>query len=410
MSNSSVRPIPTLKGIFSVPRVTQSRNFLKENKVSLRSLEKTTSEKLAAKQPVRPSWMPPQLRRSVSEARDGKESKTDRPQRKAKNTLAQGNSLQHAPSTSRSQHQLALAIPGEGERFDGLEERDPLFYAPSERVEAENLLDLASEAPSDRCQSCGTHRSSNSIAIQTEDITDEIYLTNALKKCNFDGRTIIEDSRIDDNYKQLHYEDEEELQQLPLSARSNSSKHSRFHMSEAEAMPIPENEPKNFGGSDEEGPLSARSRFTTASNVTTITNKSKRREHKLGSRDEVRLPRYLEKQKREKAEAKQLADMRDPDCPRGHVLLSDQDRLTYLNNAQKREFNLLRVPLRKSTISLIGYESLVNELNHMPMTAQTLRVRTRKAEIDKELTTVEEQIRVYSKAKVYVMAHKSRQL
>lgn len=47
-------------------------------------------------------------------------------------------------------------------------------------------------------------------------------------------------------------------------------------------MPIPETEPNNFGGSDEEGQLSARSRFTTASNVTTITNKSKRREHKLG--------------------------------------------------------------------------------------------------------------------------------
>ncbi|KAH8285129.1 hypothetical protein KR054_005363 [Drosophila jambulina] len=394
MANSSVRPIPTLKGIFSVPRVTQSRNFLKENKVSLRSLEKTTSQKLAAKQPVRPRWMPPQLRRSVSEVREGKESKTDRPQRKAKNTLAPGNPLKLAASSSRSQHQLSVAIPGEGERFDGLEERDPLCYAPSEQVEAENLLDSASFAPSDRCQSCGTHRSSNSIAIQTEDITDEIYLTNALKKCNLDGRSILEETRskIEDNYRQLHYEDEEELEQLPLSDRSNSSKQSRFHMSEAEAMPIPENEPKNFGGSDEEGPLSARSRFTTASNVTTITNKSKRREHKLGSRDEVRLPRYLEKQKREKAEAKHLADMKDPDCPRGHVLLSDEDRLTYLNNAQKR------------------YESLVNELNHMPMTAQTLRVRTRKAEIDKELTTVEEQIRVYSKAKVYVMAHKSRQL
>ncbi|KAH8253978.1 hypothetical protein KR032_007892 [Drosophila birchii] len=393
MSNSSVRPIPTLKGIFSVPRVTQSRNFLKENKVSLRSLEKTTSEKLAAKQPVRPRWMPPQLRRSVSEVAEGKESKTDRPQRKAKNTLAKGNSLQHAATTSRSQHQLGLAIPGENERFDGLEERDPLFYAPSEQVEAENLLDSASEAPSDRCQSCGTHRSSNSIAIQTEDITDEIYLTNALKKCNFDGRSIMEDTRskIEDNYRPMGYGDEEELEQLPLSARSNSSKHSRFHMSEAEGMALPDTEPKNYG-SDEEGPLSARSRFTTASNVTTITNKSKRREHKLGSRDEVRLPRYLEKQKREKAEAKQLADMRDPDCPHGHVLLSDQDRLTYLNNAQKR------------------FESLVNELNHMPMTAQTLRVRTRKAEIDKELTTVEEQIRIYSKAKVYVMAHKSRQL
>jgi len=57
----------------------------------------------------------------------------------------------------------------------------------------------------------------------------------------------------------------------------------------------------------------------------------------LTARDEVRLPRYLEKQKREKAVAKQLADSQDPDCPRGHVVLSDQDRLTHLTNAKKRE-------------------------------------------------------------------------
>lgn len=44
------------------------------------------------------------------------------------------------------------------------------------------------------------------------------------------------------------------------------------------------------------------------------------------------------------------------------------------------------------------------------MTAQTLRVRSRKAEIDKELTTVEDDIRIYSKAKVYIKAPNSRNL
>ncbi|XP_017002338.3 uncharacterized protein [Drosophila takahashii] len=388
MSNTSVRPIPTLKGIFSVPRVTQSRNFLKENKVSLRSLEKTTSQKLAAKEPVRPKWMPP-LRRTASEVR---ESKAEKPQAKGK--PGPQNSLQNTRSNSRSQHQLAVAIPADGERFDGLEERDPLLYDPSEEFEPDNFLEPSSDPSSDRCQSCGTNRSSTSIGIQTEDITDELYLTNALKRCNFDSRSIMEDTRTkyEDNYNPMRYEDEKDLEQLPLSARSNGSKQSRFHMSEMEAMPMAETEPINYGGSDDEAPLSARSRFTTASNVTTITSKSKRREHKLGSRDEVRLPRYLEKQKREKAVAKQLADSQDPDCPRGHVLLSDQDRLTHLTNAKKR------------------FDQLVNELNHMPMTAQTLRVQNRKAEIDKELTIVEEDIRIYSKAKVFVPANKSRQL
>lgn len=80
----------------------------------------------------------------------------------------------------------------------------------------------------------------------------------------------------------MQYENEEDLEQLPLSARSNSSKQSRFNMSEMEAMPMTEAEPANYGASDDEAPLSARSRFTTASNVTTISSKSKRREHKLG--------------------------------------------------------------------------------------------------------------------------------
>ncbi|KAH8373114.1 hypothetical protein KR009_012123 [Drosophila setifemur] len=388
MSNSSVRPIPTLKGIFSVPRVTQSRNFLKENKVSLRSLEKTTTQKLAAKEPVRPKWMPP-LRRTVSEVR---ETKTDR----APATKKQAPETLHASNSSRCHQQLNVAVPTKGDRFDGLEERDPLFYAPSEPIEAENLLDSASEAPSGRCQSCGTHRSSTTIGIQTEDITDEQYLTNALKRCNFDGRTVFKDprSKYEDNYSQMRYEDNgEELEQLPLSARSATSKRSRFQMCDAlENMQMREVDPRINSASDEEAPLSVRSRFTTASSVSTNTTKSKRREHKLGSRDEVRLPRYLEKEKREKAEAKQLADLKDFDCPRGHILLTDQERLSYLTSAQKR------------------YEHLVSELNHLPMTAQTLRVRNRKAEIDRELTTVEEEIRIYSKAKVYMMADKARQL
>lgn len=57
-----------------------------------------------------------------------------------------------------------------------------------------------------------------------------------------------------------------------------------------------------------------------------------------------------------------------------------------------------------------GFEGLINELNRLPMTAQTLRVRSRKAEIDKELTIVEDDIRIYSKAKVYVKAPNSRNL
>lgn len=59
------------------------------------------------------------------------------------------------------------------------------------------------------------------------------------------------------------------------------------------------------------------------------------------ARDDLRLPRYLEKEKREKAEAKGRVEARDPDCPRGHVLLSESDRLAALTNAKKRKLPII---------------------------------------------------------------------
>ncbi|EDW74605.1 uncharacterized protein Dwil_GK21321 [Drosophila willistoni] len=354
-------PIPTLRGMFSVPRATQGRNFLKENKINLRSLEKATTQKLAAKEPVRPKWMQP-LRRTASEVR---ETKGEKERQTTTNTRQQQQQQQlrlaRSHSNFRSQQHLDVVVP--------------------KASEPEEILEAATP-PEGRCQSCGSQRSSTSIGIQTEDITDEIYLTKALKKCSIDGRSLISD---DNNYR--YHDDDDD--QLPLSPRSSSSnKHLNLY-------PMDELETINHLDVDDAQPLSARSRATitsSVSNITTITNKSRRREHKLGARDDVRLPRYLEKEKRDKAEAKLRADARDPDCPRGHIVLSEQDRLTNLNNAQKR------------------FDSLVNELNHMPMTTQTLRVRTRKAEIDKELATVEEEIRTYSKPKVYIPSQQAHQL
>ncbi|XP_064552098.1 uncharacterized protein LOC135437927 [Drosophila montana] len=384
MSNTTIRPIPTLKGMFSVPRVTPGRNFLKENKKSLRSLEKATTEKLAAKEPVRPKWMPPLLR-TPSEARE-RESKKCETERLFSRNVDEEVCLLRSQSNSRSQQFLDKPQP---------DEHESCAHPEKHEIQKEKKV-LPKPQPvqpsSSRCQSCNAERSSTSIGIQTEDIKDELYLTNALKKCNIDSKTVLSGERklciapdldYDDNYGSYsQFNDDEQ----PLSARS---KHSLLDIDDNETMPMPEMENLGLDHTDEEAPLSARSRETIASNATT---KSKRREYKLGSRDDLRLPRYLEKEKREKAEAQELIDSRDPDCPRGHVLLSEPDRLAALATAKQR------------------FDTLISELNHMPMTAQTLRVRSRKAEIDKELTVVEDEIRVYSKPKVYVRAAKSRNL
>lgn len=53
-------------------------------------------------------------------------------------------------------------------------------------------------------------------------------------------------------------------------------------------------------------------------------------------------------------------------------------------------------------------DTLVQELNRMPMTTETLRLRRRKVEIEKELTQIELDIRTFSKPKVYVPAEPSQ--
>ncbi|XP_034477836.1 uncharacterized protein LOC117784256 [Drosophila innubila] len=383
MSNTSIRPIPTLKGMFTVPRVTQGRNFLQENKKSLRSLEKTTTEKLAAKEPVRPKWMPP-LRRTSSEAQETKRCQAENHavSRQHENKPCQLGSR----SNSRSQNSL--------NNNNQLSSESSEHYAPSEKRELQKAYSASqSEQLSERCQSCGIERSLTTIGIQTEDIMDELYLTNALKKCNFDGKSILSGGRnfytgddYDENYGNYNQYDDNDQ---PLSDRS---KHSRLNMDDNEAMPMPHVNSLPIDNSDDEAPLSARSRATVGSMASNVTTKSKRGEHKLGSRDDLRLPRYLEKEKREKAEAKGRVEARDPDCPRGHVLLSEPDRLAALAGAKKR------------------FDGLIYELNHMPMSAETLRVRSRKNEIEKELKSAEDEIRIYSKSKVYVKVTKSRNL
>lgn len=51
---------------------------------------------------------------------------------------------------------------------------------------------------------------------------------------------------------------------------------------------------------------------------------------------------------------------------------------------------------------LLGFKDLVDDLNRLPMTCETLRVRNRKIEIEKELRTLEINMRVFSRTKVYV--------
>ncbi|KAL1115760.1 hypothetical protein AAG570_006050 [Ranatra chinensis] len=70
--------------------------------------------------------------------------------------------------------------------------------------------------------------------------------------------------------------------------------------------------------------------------------------------------------------------------PAGHILLSDSDRLDHLR--------LIRQ----------SYAELVQQLNNLPVRSDSLRARTRRAEIEKELDRLERGIKLFSRDKLYV--------
>lgn len=120
---------------------------------------------------------------------------------------------------------------------------------------------------------------------------------------------------------------------------------------------------------------------------------------------DVRLPRYLEKEKRAKEEERERQANRDPNCPFGHYAMDDDLRVQHLIKAQRSKnlfFPLLMITTGNFSQFVIGMSELIQELNRMPMTTETLRLRTRKREIEKELQQIETDIRVYSKPKVYL--------
>ncbi|KAI4898756.1 hypothetical protein NFI96_014140 [Prochilodus magdalenae] len=99
-----------------------------------------------------------------------------------------------------------------------------------------------------------------------------------------------------------------------------------------------------------------------------------------------RVPKYLEDRKeqwRKEAEEKKR-NTPDPSVPAGHTQMSDRERQETLKSLKET------------------HRSLVSELLSLPVRADTVSVRSRRAELDRRLSEVEEAIKIFSRDKVYV--------
>ncbi|XP_030645329.1 enkurin domain-containing protein 1 [Chanos chanos] len=98
------------------------------------------------------------------------------------------------------------------------------------------------------------------------------------------------------------------------------------------------------------------------------------------------VPQYLEERKeqwRKEAEERKR-NTPDPSAPPGHTLMADKERRETLQSL-------------KDT-----HKTLVSELLSLPVRADTLSVRTRRADLDRRLSELEEAIKILSRDKVYV--------
>jgi len=98
------------------------------------------------------------------------------------------------------------------------------------------------------------------------------------------------------------------------------------------------------------------------------------------------VPKYLKsRQASWKAEAERIErEKPDPDCPPGHRKLSEGDRREALGQMRER------------------VKHLIDKNNSFPITKDNIRLRQMRADIEKEMTSLEESIRIYERTKVFV--------
>uniref|UniRef100_A0A3Q2QGB2 Enkurin domain containing 1 n=1 Tax=Fundulus heteroclitus TaxID=8078 RepID=A0A3Q2QGB2_FUNHE len=98
------------------------------------------------------------------------------------------------------------------------------------------------------------------------------------------------------------------------------------------------------------------------------------------------VPQYLEERKEHwrKEEEEKKRNAPDPTVPAGHTLMPESERQETLKSL-------------KDT-----HRSLVTKLLSLPLKADSLSVRTRRAQLDCRLSEIEEAIKIFSRDKVYV--------
>ncbi|CAH8863801.1 unnamed protein product [Trichobilharzia szidati] len=120
---------------------------------------------------------------------------------------------------------------------------------------------------------------------------------------------------------------------------------------------------------------------SVTSHTTTTTKMWPERRLKVGV-----VPQYIIKMRQQEEERIQneLKNQPDPDQPPGHQRMPEQERLDTLEMLKK------------------AHQQLLEEFSHLPIRMDTLRIRSRRAEIETRLSELEQAIEIFNKPKVFI--------
>lgn len=98
------------------------------------------------------------------------------------------------------------------------------------------------------------------------------------------------------------------------------------------------------------------------------------------------VPKYLVQRQSDwqRQEAVRQASLPDPELPEGHKLLPNNERLDTLAKLKQTQTDLLQ------------------QLNSMPIRTDTVRMRSKKEELERKLSEIEEATKIFSRPKVFV--------
>ncbi|OXB76076.1 UNVERIFIED_CONTAM: hypothetical protein H355_000175 [Colinus virginianus] len=120
--------------------------------------------------------------------------------------------------------------------------------------------------------------------------------------------------------------------------------------------------------------------------LTELLGQKQREQEEYNAKQKGHIPQYLLERKEQwrRQMEEQLRSRPDPDTPPGHTMMPEGQRLEMLSNLKQSQ------------------EQMIKDLMMLPMRADNLSIQKRRAELERNLSQIEEALRIFSRPKVFI--------